>query len=824
MRFEIAGLCFTDMDGLVVSHDLGLVALSYLVAVFGSFVSLEMIERWRRAKTSWALCWEVASAATLGGSIWSMHFIAMLALRTSFEVTYAPGLTLLSLLIPIIAVGWGLHALRSSNSLVRIACAGVAVGIGVAAMHYIGMASMRFPGALAYRPGLWTLSILVGVSAATAALWLSLNLRSGLHRALAAFVMGAAICGMHFTGMLATVFTYDPLQQAETGLNGSILAVMVAAITMALALYALIFVSADRRLMANGERDADSLRRKNVELEQSQAKFDVAIGNMSQGLTFFDRDERMVVCNNRFGEIYGLPAHLMLAGATLTQIFEWRKATGFFPAMEVAEYMTRRDALVAHGKPFDLTDDLANGSTINIHYEPLISGGWVITHDDVTERRKAEADVQFMARHDMLTRLPNRVAFHERLEQAIAMTGRGEQCAIHCLDLDNFKIINDTLGHPIGDLLLQAASERLQSCVREIDTVARLGGDEFAIIQRGTKSAHDAVLLANRIIEAFKKPFDLGDHHAPVGVSIGVAMAPDDGNMAEALLKSADIALYLSKAEGRGKARFFESEMNARVEKRRILELDLRGALHRNEFELFYQPLVTLETGVLAQFEALLRWNHPTRGMVSPADFIPVAEETGLIVDIGAWVLQAACKEAASWPNDVRIAVNLSPVQFKDGGLVRTVREALATSGLDPRRLELEITESVLLQDSATTLDALHEIRALAVTIALDDFGTGYSSLSYLRRFPFDKMKIDQSFVREMGESEDAMAIIRAIAGLGQSLRMTTTAEGVETIEQLERLRAEGCTQAQGYYLSRPQPVSALPELFEKFAKTVVPG
>jgi diguanylate cyclase (GGDEF)-like protein len=443
-------------------------------------------------------------------------------------------------------------------------------------------------------------------------------------------------------------------------------------------------------------------------------------------------------------------------------------------------------------------------------------GGWVSTQEDVTEQQQAEASIVFMARHDALTRLPNRVLFRERMEQALDMAGRGSRFAVFCLDLDKFKQVNDAMGHPVGDALLVAVADRLRACVRDMDTVARLGGDEFAIIQLALRQSDDAEVLANRIIAAFNEPFEVDESQIIAGISIGVAVASGDKVSYETLIRDADIALYLAKTEGCGTARFFEPEMDARIHMRRSLENDLRGALDRNEFELYYQPQVNLNDIRVIGFEALLRWHHPNRGLVSPLHFIPVAEETGMIVAIGEWVLRTACFEAGNWPADIKVAVNLSPVQFRKSGLVATVQAALSASGLRPDRLELEITESVFLRDTTDTLAALHQLRAMGIGMALDDFGTGYSSLSYLRSFPFNKIKIDQSFVRDLMTNRESMSIVGAVIGLGQSLDILTIAEGVETPEQLERLRAEGCTEVQGYLFSRPIPAGAIPSLIEK--------
>jgi diguanylate cyclase (GGDEF)-like protein/PAS domain S-box-containing protein len=428
---------------------------------------------------------------------------------------------------------------------------------------------------------------------------------------------------------------------------------------------------------------------------------------------------------------------------------------------------------------------------------------------DVTERKRAEARIEHMAHHDALTGLPNRVLFNRRLDEALERVKRpGETLAILCLDLDHFKSVNDTLGHPIGDGLLKAVAERITQGLPERTFVARLGGDEFALIQGGIDGPEAPSRLAARLIEIVSEIYQIGGHDVIVGASIGIALAPGDGDASDVLLRAADMALYRAKSDGRGMFHFFEPEMDRRIQARRSLELDLRKAYQHGEFELYYQPLVNLERDEVSGFEALLRWRHPERGMIQPNDFIPLAEEIGLIVPIGEWVLRRACEDAATWPANIKIAVNLSPVQFRNRGLVQAVVSALAHSGLSASRLELEITESVLLGETEANLATLHSLRALGASISMDDFGTGYSSLSYLRSFPFDKIKIDRSFVNEMMERADCVAIIRAVAGLGMSLGIATTAEGVETSAQLDRLRAEGCTEIQGYLVSPPRPAS----------------
>jgi diguanylate cyclase (GGDEF)-like protein len=439
----------------------------------------------------------------------------------------------------------------------------------------------------------------------------------------------------------------------------------------------------------------------------------------------------------------------------------------------------------------------------------------------VTERKNAEARIAQLAHYDPLTNLPNRALFREQLENELSFVRRGAQLALLYLDLDHFKSINDTLGHPAGDELLKAVAQRLRGCLRESDLIARLGGDEFAIVQTQLQNPKDAEVFACRLREAITgASYDLDGHQTITDVSIGIALSPGDGTDMDELIKHADLALYGAKAEGRANYRYYEPGMNARMKKRRGLEIDLRSALVNGEFELHYQPLVDLKTGAITGCEALLRWHHPERGMIPPLEFIPVAEETGLINAIGDWVLGRACAEAMKWPAHVNIAVNVSPVQFRNPGLALTVASSLAASGLLARRLELEITESALMQNNSATLAALHQIRGLGVGICMDDFGTGYSSLSYLRSFPFDKIKIDRSFIEDLTEGGDAVAIVRAILNLASSLKMTTTAEGVETMDQKRLLQATGCNEMQGFLFSPPRPANEIAELFKSYKKS----
>ncbi len=539
----------------------------------------------------------------------------------------------------------------------------------------------------------------------------------------------------------------------------------------------------------------------------------------------FDAEKRLIVCNTRYAELYRLSPDLMQPGTPFRKIVESRIDSGLFAIGSPAEYIRERLAAVEESVSSVKIQELTDGRTIAISHRPTPGGGWVATHDDITEMRRIEARIAHLAHHDALTGLPNRVRFREELDGALLRVRRGERIAVLCLDLDHFKAVNDTLGHPVGDGLLKAVADRIEQKVRETDIIARLGGDEFAIVQVGLQTPDEASALAQRIITALSSPYEVDGHQVVIGTSIGIALAPADSEDADQLLKSADMALYRAKTDGRGIFRYFEPAMDSRMQARRALELDLRRALANGEFEIHYQPLVNIETHAVTAFEALLRWPHPKRGMVPVPDFIALAEEIGLIGQIGAWVLKDACCEAAKWPEDIRLAVNLSPCQFKNRPLVLDVMAALGESGLAPSRLELEITETVMLQDTEATIATLHELRRLGVRISMDDFGTGYSSLSYLRTFPFDKIKIDRSFVQALPEDTGSSAIIRAVADLSAGLGMSATAEGVENEEQLARLRAEGCREVQGYLFSAARPASeiagmlrSMPELSSRAA------
>ena len=540
------------------------------------------------------------------------------------------------------------------------------------------------------------------------------------------------------------------------------------------------------------------------EIAVQAERFSVALQNMRQGLVMFDACGALIVCNEHFAELYKLPSELIKPGMTIADQAAYRESVG-------TDKLPGGQRLTEPGGSETVVNNLKDGRIIFIKRQRMAGGGWVSTHEDITELRQAEAKMAHMARHDALTDLPNRSTFRERLEACTDELPKDAKFAVLYLDLDRFKSVNDSLGHPIGDALLRAAGARLAGAVRTGDIVARLGGDEFAVIQRLHENIAEAAALSERIIALLSAPYSIDGNSIVVGASVGIAISAENED-ADQLIRNADLALYCSKARGRGSYSYFRKEMSAQMQARRSLEADLRRALENKELVLYFQPLVTVRERRVQSFEALLRWNRPARGIVAPGEFIELAEDLGLIVPIGEWVFHEACREAAKWPSDIKVAVNLSAAQLKDPDLLNKVSNALNISGMSGHRLEVEITETIMLEETKNTISVLHALRAMGIRIAMDDFGTGYSSLDNLRLFPFDKLKIDRAFVSELGKREDCAAIIRAAAGLAKSLGMVATAEGIETEDQLMRVALEGCTEAQGFLFSRPMPSSQIQE------------
>ena len=769
-------------------HDLRLVVVAAVICALGTYTTFAMgREVFRDVAWQERLVWAVSGVLATSTSIWATHFIAMLAFEPSLAFGFTVAQTLASFLVAVLLVGLGAGLVAVRPGPAGRAVGGGVVGLAISAMHYTGMGAYHVQGTLRWEAETVAASILTGAVLAGASVLVGFG-RSRPLRRLAPPLLLAAVCGTHFLGMSAVTIAFDPRVEIPGGsLDSTILSILTAnaaLLIVGLALAALRLWHVNRR-----RHEAESQRLRDLA--------DIAV----EGLMICDGD-RITGINHSLERILGLSRDHLI-GAPLQRIL---------PGLAAAEIPTAQeaDAVLRDDGKADIPVRVI-AQTIAIRAKPHT----VIAVRDQRERLRAEAEMHRLAHHDALTGLANRHQFNAALDRRFAARGDADATfALLMLDLDRFKLVNDMLGHGMGDALLQRVAGRLRRAVRAEDLVARLGGDEFAILKAGGTDLSAIHAVAERVIDILARPFLIDGHVLDIGTSVGIALAPSDGARADLLVRNADLALYGAKEEGRGRYRMFEANMNARIQARRSLELDLRRALVRQEFELYYQPQVDARTGGYDGAEALIRWHHPERGVVSPADFIPLAEDTGLIGALGEWVLRAACTEALSWPAHLTVAVNLSPVQFRDARLAITIRNILAETRFPPARLELEITEGSLLQDEQRTLAILRELRALGIRISMDDFGTGYSSLSYLRSFPFDKIKIDQSFVRRTPDDKDSAAIVRAIAMLGTSLGMKTTAEGVETDAQSSFIAGEGCDQLQGYLISRPVPAKQVQALF----------
>jgi len=776
---------------LTTEHDLRLVAVAAAICLFVAMVGVSLFGRCRAAQGRVQLVWLALVSISSGFGAWATHFIAMLAYHPSAHASYHIGLTLLSLALAILIIGAGTAIVLIGPSRWYAGIGGAVIGLGIAAMHYCGIIAMQAPLLLIWSQETVLASILLAVAFGIP------GAIAGAHRddlgftLLSAFLFSASVLSLHFTAMSAITALPAPDQTAMgPAMSAPSLALVIAGAAAAILGGCLIAALTDRKSRAVNERQ--------------KALLDIAIENMPQALCMFDAEGNSTLFNSHYAELVGIPAD-QLKGMNLLDQFELRKSRGTFKGDSRAMF----DSIMAEigaGRPIVKTEDLVvPGKVLRITEQPLPGTGWVVTIEDVTEWRKTQERIAHLARHDALTDLPNRTTFREELDRVLRYTRREPGAAVLYIDLDHFKEINDTLGHPIGDQLLIEVARRLADCIRDGDTVARLGGDEFAVIQVSHHEPEtDAAALAMRIVSIVSTPYQLQGHHVSIGTSVGIALAPSDASEPDELIKKADLALYRAKAEGRGSYRFFELDMDASAQNRRLLNTELRLALTRNEFTLRYQPIRDVESDEIICFEALLRWEHPERGEILPDQFLALADSSGLIVPIGDWVLQTVCADAARWHSDVRVSVNLSPSQFRHPRLVPSVAAALTASGLPPHRLELEITETVLLRQKKDAIGVLRALQALGVGLSMDHFGAGYAALSSLKDFSFDRVKIDRSFIQQIDPRDDAFAALNAVTGLSRRLGRATSATGVETTHQLALLRAAGCGEIQGLLISPP--------------------
>ena len=778
---------FRIYNCIAYAHDLRLVGLAALVCVLASFAAINLLRHARKSHGQMRGLWLAVSAISTGFGIWATHFIAMLAFTPGIPSGYNIVLTVLSLVAAILLTGAGLAISLTQNWRHGPWIGGAIVAGGIAAMHYTGMAAFEVAGIILWDPLLVAASIVLGAAIGAVALPVGLHGNNEKWKIGGAVLLTLAICSHHFTAMAAVSIIPDPTMEiSPSALPAGWLAVGVAIASFGIIGLALAGVVLDIRDHRRSEREVDRMR-------------DLANASV-EGLLVCD-GEVIVSVNTSFARLAGLSS-ANLVGARLESCFP--------------DQVARTELLSRSNQTVETELRHLDGSTtpVELILRPIVFAGrphQVVAVRDLQARKNAEQHIYFLAHHDALTSLPNRSHFNARIDQEIAALSPGRSLAVLCLDLDRFKEINDLFGHSAGDQVLQTVASRITAVLGERQMMARLGGDEFAILMPDVANPAAASRLAETILEALRTSDDTPETH--VSTSIGIALCPEDAMDRQALLTYADTALYRAKTEGRNTYRFFEARMGAEVRERRMLEHDLRHAIARDELRLVYQPQQEIQSGKIIGFEALLRWKHPTRGEISPAVFIPIAEETGAILQIGDWVLKTACREAATWTQPLKIAVNVSAVQLHNANFVQELHQILLEFGLPPRRLEIEITETALVRDFNRTLGMLRQIKALGICIAMDDFGTGYSSLSTLRAFPFDRIKIDGSFIKSVNSNGQAATIVRAVLGLGRGLGLPVLAEGVETDAELQFLHDELCDEVQGYLLGRPAAIGSFRNL-----------
>lgn len=780
-------------DCIATQHDWRQVLLAAAVCFLTSVAAVNLFTRARTATSDTRITWLITAGVLTGCGTWATHFIAMLAYTPGFPIHYDLLITACSLVSATVMTTAGFAVALLGRTRQTALMGGALIGIGIACMHYMGMASLRIPAIIVWQPGLVAASIVFGMLFGAGAVLVAQNARGPVKLLAASVLLTLAISVHHFVAMGAIDLIYQNRGVDDASLLSPIeLSLAVAAFTATVVIAGLVVAVADHRTRR-------SVSKRNLQL-------DAALNNMGQGLCMYDAQGALELWNDSYLRMYKIPRDRMVVGATADEVIAMRAAAGtLFTDMDV--YSEKLHAAIEARVPSSQTSELPDGRIINVRYRPMLNGGWVATHADITDRKLSEARIVHLARHDPVTDLPNRVAFNEHLSRVFAEASAGHgSFAIVRIDIDRFKDVNDVYGQSVGDAVLAKLAKRLTLACNGA-FLARPSGDIFSIVSHLGPEPQTAEDLCARLSGVLDNTFQIDGQQIAVGCTVGICVYPQDGADVETLIAHADLALDRAKREERGTIRFFEAGMDQQIREKRLLQRDLVVAIENKQFELYYQPQASAD-GAIVAFEVLLRWRHPERGMISPALFIPLAEETGLISAIDQWVLREACREAATWDNPLSIAINLSPIDFQRGDVTGMIGAVLEETGLDPRRVEIEITEGVLIDDFAGAIGILRNIKELGVRVAMDDFGTGYSSLSYLQAFPFDKIKIDQTFVAKLEHNPQSAAIVHAIIGLGRSLKLPVIAEGVETVAQLSFLAAEGCAEIQGYLIGRPHPIT----------------
>ena len=773
---------FGVLSNVLENHDQRLVLLAAVICAFGAFATVNVSAR--ATRTDRPVLWFWLLSICAGATVWATHFIAMLAYRRNVDVTFDPLLTSLSFIFGVVIMGAGFfYAIRHSSARPARVTAGVVVGPGVVILHYIGMAAVRMPGTLTYTPGAVTASVAFSVLFGAAALDATFGQQARPTRHAGALLLILMTVSLHFTAMGATHMQHDAhVAVVGGGISRSMLAAAVAIASISVLVIGMTGAFVDQRVSAR--------------LAVEAVRFRTLAEGAFEGLVVH-RSGSIVDANAAARRMFGLPPEAPnQAIAGLMDITALENA----PSCDVDIDAT-----------FEIELRRADGSRFpaevcrrSIMF-PDGTQGEMSAVRDLTARKASEARIAHLALHDPLTDLANRRFFVEMANKAAAQAQRShERFALLALDIDDFKQVNDTHGHGAGDEVIRICAQRISQTMRDADVAARFGGDEFAVLEMRASQPSQTIALAERLLAALQAPVPRAYGEVAVTVSIGIAFFPDDGVTVDDLMRNADTAMYRAKADGKAAIRFFEPHMDAALVARRTLEARLRRAVSDSAFTVAYQPIVESESRAPLGFEALVRWPDPELGMVMPSDFIPVAEETGLIVQLGEQVMRQACRDAMQWPSHLHVAVNLSAVQFKRKGLVEMVQSSLAESGLPGNRLQLEVTETLLMDNRQDALRLLNELKGLGVRISMDDFGTGYSSLSYLQCFPFDKIKIDRVFVSDLATNPQNASIVRAVAAMGRSLQMRVVAEGVETNAEADILRGLDCDEIQGYLIARP--------------------